>query len=90
MVLFGPCGAISLFMAVLHIIIQASTTLCYPCQAQVQVNHKPCCPCPMHLLRNGPGLIQGLLFASKQSPQCSPQAQGVELGWCQLLNLKQP
>ena len=77
MVLFG------LFSAVLHIIIQASTTLCYPYQVQVQVFHKPCCPCPMHFSSNGPGLIQGLLFTSQQTPQCSFQAQGVDLGWCQ-------
>ena len=48
MVLFGLCGAIGIFSAVFHIITQAAITLCYPCQVQVQVNHKPCCPCPMH------------------------------------------
>ena len=90
MALFGLCGAIGIISAVLHIIIQGSTTLCYPYQVQVQVFHKPCCPCPMHFSSNGPGLIQGLLFASQQTPQCSFQAQGVDLGWCQLLNLKQP
>ena len=34
MVLFGLCG-VGLFSAVLHIIIQGSTTLCYPYQVQV-------------------------------------------------------
>ena len=67
MVLFGLCKAIGIFSAVFYIIIQVSTTLCYPYQVQVKVFHKPCCPCPMHFSRNGPGLIQGLLFASKQS-----------------------
>ena len=66
MVLFGLCKAIGIFSAVLYIIIQVSTTLCYPCQVQVQGCHKPCCPYPMHFSKNGPGLIQDLLFASKQ------------------------
>ena len=135
MVLFGHCGTIGLFSVGLHIIIQASTTLCYPCQVQVQVFHKPCCPWPNAFLkewtwadtwfticisanpsmqfsssRSGPGLVAGIFFSFLCglvfvlcdcvyifcyclfvfASRCSSQAQGVDLGWCQLLNLKQP